>query len=269
MSNDLVPSTDGALVPATTGGAVGEHVGDMSVDRGGDTRSGAQQALHGDIQRAVGVALSQDQIQRAQRVLMQYRHAEDERQRVAIEAATHARWGAAKEGNLIKIHGWLDTLPKELKDEILGARDSEGTGICNKPAVLEAMLKAAQAPPAASHDKDVRSRGRSSQYYRDLARRCFEIEGWMGAPSGSSDYKKYWDDPKVQAEYREITAESESADDDATRSTADTDVERRIAEIQTLMGKPNSEYHRGQNADALQREYRELIDRRERAQQEK
>lgn len=41
---------------------------------------------------------------------------------------------------------------------------------------------------------------------------------------------------------------------------------RRLAKIEALMGKSNSEYYRGPRADALQAEYRDLIDQRERAQ---
>jgi len=41
---------------------------------------------------------------------------------------------------------------------------------------------------------------------------------------------------------------------------------RRMAQIEALMGKSNSEYYKGEKAHALQREYRDLIEWRERAQ---
>jgi hypothetical protein len=40
-----------------------------------------------------------------------------------------------------------------------------------------------------------------------MDRRIAEIEGWMGTKKGSPDYKKYWGNDKVQAEYRELVSE--------------------------------------------------------------
>jgi hypothetical protein len=83
--------------------------------------------------------------------------------------------------------------------------------------------------------------------------RLREIEGWMGSRPGSADYKKYWRDDKVQAEYKELTAKGAKAD--ATPPTADADVDRRIAEIESMMG--TRKY-----TEPVQAELRELYDRR-------
>jgi hypothetical protein len=40
-----------------------------------------------------------------------------------------------------------------------------------------------------------------------IERRITEIESWMAAKKGSPDYKRYYDSPKVQAEYRELLSE--------------------------------------------------------------
>jgi len=39
------------------------------------------------------------------------------------------------------------------------------------------------------------------------AKRIAQIEGWMSAQRGSESYRKYYDDPKVQAEYRALLSE--------------------------------------------------------------
>lgn len=48
---------------------------------------------------------------------------------------------------------------------------------------------------------------RSEQPDERIDRRIAEIEGWMGAKRGSADYKKYWRNDKVQAEYLELLRE--------------------------------------------------------------
>jgi hypothetical protein len=115
-------------------------------------------------------------------------------------------------------------------------------------------------------DKDVGSRGGSSRdlssrELRALSRRCFEIEGWMN--SGDA---RYWKDEGVQAEYRSIIDEGETAD--ATPSTAEADVERRIGEIVALVGARvgSADYKRYWNDPGIQREYVELLERRKHAQ---
>jgi len=41
----------------------------------------------------------------------------------------------------------------------------------------------------------------------DLDKRIARIELLMGAPRGSSNWKRYFNDPKVQAEYQELLRE--------------------------------------------------------------
>jgi hypothetical protein len=259
VSGELVVSTGGATIPASTGGAVGEHVGDMSVDRGAPLTTAGREspAIIQDLQRAVGFAVGPTQAKRAQEVFIRHRQLDDHRERIAAEAAVRASWGAATEGNLIKIHGWiLDTMGKELGDEFLGARDSAGTALCNKPALLEAMLKAAQATPAARPRRD-----NPPDPSVALSARRREIEGWMGARRGSTEYKKYYDDPKVQAEYQNLI----DGVTNNTHSAAGSEVERRIAEIEGFMGARvgSADYKRYWNDPQMQEEYRQLQRRRQ------
>lgn len=256
MSN-LPVTTGGGAVVSLPGGSVipAGDVGDMSVDRGAAPQP-AGAPLVRDLQHAMGFGIGPTQIAKAHDVLKRHRLAEDQRQRTAAETAIHARWGAATEGNLVKIHGFLlDTMGKELADEILGARDSEGTGICNKPAVLEAMLKAAQATPAKrTREND----GGAPAPSAALSARRREIESWMGAPRGSALYKRYYDDPEVQSEYQNLVGQGVT--NDTAHNIADSDVKHRIEEIESWMGaRPGSADHkRYWNDPQIQEEYLQL-----------
>jgi hypothetical protein len=322
MSNDLVVSGAGALTVPATGGAVGEHIGDLSRDTGpGNTAPApiAGPAQQVEIQRLrsemlrdlvidgmgqheidrylpvvqdfapamsaafkasnrqelarlgeglrdklVSAGLSLERIERIRSILQPY---SEQSERALIGPG-------ARNSALIDEMRELDSLMAQRESRYWKGPDADrlqhrwrelhGLGV-RADGKRNTALAAARATPAASkegNDKNVGSRGGSARY-RDLARRCFEIEGWM-----SSGDVRYWKDADVQREYRDIIDEAETADD-ATRSTADADVVDRMREIESLMGKPNSEYYRGSNADALQREYRELVDQRERAQHNK
>jgi hypothetical protein len=81
---------------------------------------------------------------------------------------------------LHEIEGWMSTSDARYwKDEAvqLEYRSLLGSG----------------ATPSVAHTADA-----------DVAKRIAEIEKWMGARKGSTEYKKYWDDPAVQREYAEL-----------------------------------------------------------------
>jgi hypothetical protein len=325
MSNELVPGGGGAVVPGSGGGgAVGDYVGDMSVDRGGASGAVANREpapeLVRDLGSALGFDLGAEQIQRAREAMHRHRLAEDERQKTASVTKLRSEWGSKYDKRMRRIIDWLGTLPGELGDQIRDARDHNGDPICSKPATLSWMHEVAAATILVSDDeRDIAAVQRvlkaewgegayhshiasvkrylatlprsvreglanarddndvatlndpqALKWLLQLARpqlapprggsapdrsaRRREIEGWMGAPRGSENYNKYWRDDKVQAEYRALTA----VRSDVTPQTADTEVDRRIAEIEAMMG--TSRYTRD---EAVQRELRELYDRRD------
>jgi hypothetical protein len=264
-SNLPVASGGGAVVSLPAGDVIpAAQGGDVYLDRGGSVRSTAQ-GFHGELQRAAGVAINGEQIQRVQKVLQRYRHAQDQQDWASANAAIKAKWGAATEGNLIKINGWLlDTMGKELANEIWGARDSEGTGICNKLPVLEAMLKAAQGNADVSNNGSRGSGGsapdarqREIEIARAGADRLRELDRWM-----SNRDPRYWKDEAAQCEYRDLLDRGVTAD--GTPKTADSDLKRRIAEIEKWMSAPrgSAEYRKYYDNPATQQEYLELLDRR-------
>jgi hypothetical protein len=262
VSSNLPATTGGGAVVSLPAGDVtpAANVGDMSIDRGTTPATTGYEPLIRDLQRAVGLKVSPTQIKAAQEMFVRNRLAEDHRQRTAAEAAIKSKWGAATEGSLIKIHGWLlDTMGKELAHELLGARDDAGTGICNKPAVLEAMLKAAQATPA-KRTNDNNDGGAHPDQSAISSARLREIDGWMGSRDA-----RYWKDETVQSEYRELLDRGVTGD--VMPNTADADVARRIAELEKWMGarRGSTEYRKYYDDPAAQEEYRQLQRRRQRS----
>ena len=84
----------------------------------------------------------------------------------------------------------------------------------------------------------------------------------MSSAPGSADYQKYWNDPKVQEEYRQLRGAGVVGEVPARAPTGRNEVEREIAEIEKLIPDPRSSYHRGPDSDRLQRRLRELYDMR-------
>ena len=94
MSGELVPAGGGEVVPATTGGAVGEHIGDLSLHRGDAPRVGAvaRPELVRELQGALGFDISPAGIQKAREVLERQRLAQDKRQNGAAVTEMRAEW---------------------------------------------------------------------------------------------------------------------------------------------------------------------------------
>jgi hypothetical protein len=334
MSENLpVPAGGGAVVPATTGGAVGEHVADVSIETASPQGDGG--LLLQDLQGAtgLGLALGPTQYAKASEVLVRHRLAEDQRQKAAAVKAMRAEWGSTTyDRRISRIHEWLNILPEGLSEVILDARDgTTGVPICSKPDVLRAMYEIARNFPVASDDErdkaaaerelqaewkgayhshifslksyldtlpqsaqegilDARdsvgvailNRPEVLKWLLQLARprlmppqggpspdpsaariaRLREIQGWMGARKGSAEYKKYYDDPKVQTEYRDLV--DQGATGDGTAKVADSAIDQRIAEIDRWMGsrKGSADYKRYWDDPMIQREYSELLERR-------
>jgi hypothetical protein len=111
----------------------------------------------------------------------------------------------------------------------------DGTLLFNDLEVIEAMVAASHkiAELAKRPGPRPTAHTASGPSQRDIDRKR-EIEWWMAAPRGSRDYRRYYDDPAVQAEYRELLGSV----GDATGSAhvSDSNVDRRIAEIEGLMG---------------------------------
>jgi hypothetical protein len=276
MSNDLIPAGGGALVPASTGGAVGEHIGDVSLDRGTAPLSLEQQPareadrIASELAPRLGIQLDARQksiiagwLGRSFERQITMRRQFDERERANVTKELRAKWGASYEGHIQWITDYLlDSFGNDVYEELLSARGLDGSAIMNKTAVLEALLKAAVMLKRLTGLAARRGGDTSQGAKPDMSARLRELESWMAAPRGTAEYKRYYGDPAVQAEYRELIGQGVTSD--ARHSTADSDVGRRIAEIEALMrARPGSaDYKRYWNDPQIQREYAELLARR-------
>jgi hypothetical protein len=90
--------------------------------------------------------------------------------------------------------------PKEISADLLVARTPDGRMLGDNPVFVKALaaLSREVSPLSALVPAGAGDAGKLA------ADRIAEIKGWMGAPSGSPDHKKYWGDEKVRAEYRDL-----------------------------------------------------------------
>lgn len=271
MSTDLVPSGGGAVAVTGGGGTVtlSDQVGDVSVDRGrGVSTSGARPsapagvdpsrvALFADWAKTVGASDAQLRQTQAwllrpntQDLLGQERASKDQRESAALEKSLRSRWGGRYGANIARIKSFLESLHPEVAAEIWHARDVTGTAICNKAGFVEGLLT--QASSAA-----YRQSGPAQA--SDLSAELRQLNSMM-ANTGSAYYQGP-DATRNQERYRELLEQGVTTDSRPPGSAEQADA--RIAEIESLMRKSGSEYFRGPNSDAIQREYRDLINQRD------
>jgi hypothetical protein len=335
VSSNLPATTGGGAVVPSGGGSVGEYVGDMSVDRGDAQTAPGKPAVVREIEQALGLRIGPAEIQKADEIFRRQRIADDAQAKRSATATMRNEWGPSNyDARIARIHEWLKSLPSDLAEEILGARDSNsGTLIGSKPKVLRALHEIARKCPTLAEDNSDKLTAvrelkaawggaydyqiaRIQGYLRDIPKpaaeglldardengvaimnrpevlkwllqlatrgaaggapqggsapdlsaisnaRRREIEGWMGATRDSPDYKRYYGDPKVQAEYQSLI--DQGATGDATATVADTEIDQRIAEIDRWMGarKGSADYKRYWDDPVVQREYAELLERR-------
>lgn len=117
----------------------------------------------------------------------------------ASEDALRTEWGSEYTLNRNLIVSLVETAPAEVRDLVKGARLSNGDPLLSHPGALKwlnGMAREINPPtalvpnatnPAAAIDSEITT-----------------IEGWMRAPRGSAEAKKYWDAPQTQERYRAL-----------------------------------------------------------------
>ena len=213
MSDQLPAVAGGSTVAPADAGAIArvDEIGDLSVDRGASapTTASTKEAdnvlwadfsrhvrLDPTTERAVRLWLENPATLRVAESLRDDRYvegllAEDARRHQEVERTFRGEWGAAYEANVDRIRAWVEAQGEDFAEEIYRARDVDGTALCNKPSFVRALLGIAR-PTAPTLDEETRT-----------ARR-HEIERWMGAPKGTPDYNRYWNDATVQKEYHRL-----------------------------------------------------------------
>ena len=242
MSNELVPSSGGALIPASTGGAVveheGEHVGDISRESAPSFDwSPRQPETVVEIRRQMLRDLVIDGI--------------GEQQIESWQPVFQDHAPAMREAFRTSNRQELARLTVSIRDELLRQ------GLITTEQ-LERVIPILQRYHQESERALIGPGARNGTLIDEMR----DLDSLMAKPG--SRYWKGEDAERLQRRWRELYDQGVRADGE--RSTADSDVGERIEEIEALMDDSRSEYYRGSNADALQREYRDLIGRRERAQ---
>lgn len=117
------------------------------------------------------------------------------------EEALRTTWqGPEFRQNLTAIQNMLAGWPEGLAARVLAGRTPDGRKLGDDPAFVQQMAQlarelnpAATLVPAGSADPT-----------KGVADRIAEIKTWMGAKKGTPEWKRYWSDEKVRAEYRDL-----------------------------------------------------------------
>jgi hypothetical protein len=255
-----VPANGGAVTVTSTTGVVADHVGDVAGDRVQPAANSPRMvALTEELVRHIGLnSLQRDMArswlaqhapefeQEREARAVEERLAQDEVDKAAGTQALRADWRGEYDRNIARIHTGFDSLNEDFVEEILRARDVDGTPICSKPAFVRALLEVVPQPGTGGGEGNATDRR-------------LELEAMMG--DRRSAYHRGPQSEALQAEYRELI------DQGATAEGAGSSVvypEARIQQLERMMRDRRSRYWKGPEAESLQGEYRELVDQRRR-----
>lgn len=129
------------------------------------------------------------------------RTAADETLRVKTEDSLRADWGNNYRAEINNIHGMLNGAPADVRNAFLQARTPDGNALVGTPEVVRWLAQLART--VNPYSAPVGGDGGSLDQ-KGVDARIGELEGWMGAKNGSTEYKKYWGDEKAQTEYRNL-----------------------------------------------------------------
>jgi hypothetical protein len=218
---DLVVSHAGAVVPSPAGAAVGEYVGDVSVDHGAALAPSSTSTPSRAPEKAVSEArlmrsrlgstltrlgLTEQQRNQFDIVLLEAARtgvALDEQHKAETQQALLERWGDAYNGNIKIVEQLLNSIcgGREGADRLMYSRDSNARVVIGDANLMEALLAYAHKQPKRNEPME----NQAAVVETDADKqRVKEIEGWMGARKGSDDYNRYWKDPDVDAELRAL-----------------------------------------------------------------
>lgn len=125
----------------------------------------------------------------------------DTQLRTKTEDALRADWGANYRAEINNIHNLLRSFPEDVREGLLQARTPDGNAWVGTPEAIRALAQLART--VSPYSIPVGGDGGSLDQ-KGVDARITEIEGWMGAKNGSTEYKKYWSNDKVQTEYRTL-----------------------------------------------------------------
>lgn len=124
----------------------------------------------------------------------------DEEHRLETLDALNVEWGKDFRREINMIHGVLARFPDDVRQALEGARLPDGRGLFNHPEVMRGFAAIARELNPAG----VLAPSGGGDIAQTLKTEIEQIEKWMSAPRKSPDGKKYWEDDKVQARYRDL-----------------------------------------------------------------
>lgn len=124
----------------------------------------------------------------------------DEEQRLETLDKLNVEWGKDFRREINMIHGVLARFPDDVRAALEGARLPDGRGLFNHPEVMRGFSAIARELNPAG----VLAPSGGGDIAQTLKTEIEQIEKWMSAPRKSPDGKKYWEDDKVQARYRDL-----------------------------------------------------------------
>ena len=135
------------------------------------------------------------------------RMAQDAEYRQKTEDALRGEWGQNYRAEINNINALFAGAPPEVRDMLLDARLTDGRGALAVPETLRWLAQLARtvnpySVPVGGDGGTLDGKGVDS--------RIGELEAWMGAPKGSTDYKKYYDNAAAQKEYRDLLGAREN-----------------------------------------------------------
>lgn len=133
--------------------------------------------------------------------LQDARIAEDAVVRQKTEDTLRQDWGNNYRAEINNVNNLLSGAPDEVRNMLFNARTPDGTGLMAGPEALRwfAQLARTVNPYSVPVGNDG---GLLDQ--KGVEARIAEIDGWMGAAKGSENYKRYYENANVQAEYRQL-----------------------------------------------------------------
>lgn len=122
------------------------------------------------------------------------RQEQDARVARETEDVLRAEWGGDYTLNRNLIQGLVDLAPAEVRNDLVGARLGNGQPLLSDPNTLRWLIGLArEVNPPTALVPNAGGAGVATAIEDGIK----EIEGWMKAPQGSADWKKYWEDPKI------------------------------------------------------------------------
>jgi hypothetical protein len=132
--------------------------------------------------------------------------AQDNTLKTQVEDQLRGEWGNDYRPNLNAIHNLLNGFPEGAREALLNARGPDGKAIFNNKEVMQAF---AQIARTVSPFGTITGADGGALNASGVESRMAEIVKMMGAPKGTPEYKAYYENPKVQAEYRDLISAQE------------------------------------------------------------